>query len=246
MIIQSVKRAVDILRCFENHELLGIGQIAEMTGLNKSTAFGIVSTLTAEGLLEQDSATSRYRLGLELFRLGNLVNTGTRRLVTPELEKLSQTLEETVNYVRPEGCDVVYLIKKESSHSMRICTKIGQRLPMYCTAVGKAILACLPKEEQNQVIGCFQFIPYTKNTVPDAEVLRLQLHEALRNGYAVEREEFEYGLVCVAVPVVDSRGYPVAAISCSGPKARMTEEKILQCRDALASCARHLASLQTN
>jgi len=241
--IQSVNRAVDILRCFETRELLGVTEIAEMADLNKSTAFGIVATLTAEGLLEQDSTTGRYRLGLELFRLGSMVNTSTRRLVLPELEKLTQELEETVNYVRPDGGDVVYLIKKESSHSMRICTKTGQRLPMYCTAVGKAILAHLPGEECSRIVSAFQFAAYTENTVPDAAALLSQLQSIRKNGYAVEREELEYGLICVAVPVLDSRGRPVAAISCSGPKVRMTEEKIAQCRAALLSCAKHLASI---
>lgn len=244
--IQSVSRAVEILRCFESRELLGITEIAEMSGLNKSTAFGIVATLASEGLLEQDSITGRYRLGLELFRLGSLVNTSTRRLVMPELERLVSELEETVNYVRPDGSDVLYLIKKESSHSMRICTKTGQRLPMYCTAVGKAILAHLPSAECESILGSFRFDSYTENTVPDANTLRCQLQQIRKNGYAVEREEFEYGLICVAVPVLDDRGYPVAAISCSGPKARMTEEKIAQSRAALLSCAKHLASIMPN
>lgn len=241
--IQSVKRAVDILRCFEAKELLGITEIAENTGLNKSTAFGIVATLTAEGLLEQDTSTGRYRLGLELFRLGNLVNTNIRRLVLPELEKLAQTLEETVNYVRPDGSDVVYLIKKESSHSMRICTKIGQRLPMYCTAVGKAILTYLPENERTAILKTYQFTPYTENTVPNEDSLRLQLQDIMKVGYAIEREEFESGLVCVAVPVLGRNGYPVAAISCSGPKARMTEDKIFQCKTELTACAKYLTSL---
>lgn len=244
--IQSVTRAVDILRCFENRELLGITEIAEMAGLNKSTAFGIVATLSAEGLLEQDTATGRYRLGLELFRLGNLVNTSTRRLVMPELERLVSELEETVNFVRPDGSDVVYLIKKESSHSMRICTKTGQRLPMYCTAVGKAILAHLPESDRDSILSSFQYGAYTENTVPNADALRCQLQEILKSGYAVEREEFEYGLICVAVPVLDERGYPLAAVSCSGPKARMTEEKIAQARAALLSCAKHLAIILPN
>ena len=175
--------------------------------------------------------------------MGNLVNTSTRRLVLPELEKLASQLEETVNYVRPEGSDVVYLIKKESPHSMRICTKTGQRLPMYCTAVGKAILAHLPGEQCSKIVSSFHFSAYTDNTVPDAASLMSQLQSIRKNGYAVEREELEYGLICVAVPVLDSRGHPVAAISCSGPKTRMTEEKIAQCRAALLSCAKHLAGI---
>ena len=148
--IQSVARAVDILRCFEEAETLGISEIATKMQLNKSTTFGLVTTLAATGLLEQEAETSRYRLGLELFRLGNRVSPGLRRLVSQELDGLLAVVEETVNYVQPEGGNVVYLVKKESPHSMRICTQIGQRLPMYCTAVGKAILAFLPWEEQEE------------------------------------------------------------------------------------------------
>lgn len=241
--IQSVERAAQILRCFEGQELLGVTEIAEKTKLNKSTAFGLISTLAAEGLLEQDSVTGRYRLGLELFRLGNLVNTDTRRLVMPELTELTAALKETLNFVRHEKGDVVYLIKKESPHSMRICTKTGQRLPMYCTAVGKAILAYLPEAEREEIISGFQYTPYTKYTVCSDGALRDQLDEIRRLGYAMDSEELEYELICVAVPVFNSIGYPTAAISCSGPKARMTEEKLLACREALSASARRLSSI---
>ena len=111
--------------------------------------------------------------------MGNLVNTSTRRLVLPELERLVDELEETVNFVRPDGCDVVYLIKKESSHSMRICTKTGQRLPMYCTAVGKAILANLPESDAAQIISAFRFSAYTENTVANAADLMVQLQQII-------------------------------------------------------------------
>ena len=241
--IQSVNRCVNILRCFESSEWLGVTEISERTGLNKSTAFGIISTLAAEGLLEQDTVTGRYCLGLELFRLGNLVNTSTRRMVMPKLEYLAQSLEETVNYVRPDGSDVVYLIKKESPHSMRICTKTGQRLPMYCTAVGKAILAYLPKDTQDRLLSGYAYTAFTENTVSSESALRCQLQEVLRLGYAVEREEFETGLICVAVPVLDHNGSPVAAVSCSGPKARMNDHKILQCKKELMWCAKYLSEI---
>lgn len=241
--IQSVSRAVDILRCFESVETLGVSEIAARLGLNKSTTFGLVTTLAAAGMLEQDEETSRYRLGLELFRLGNRVNAGLRRLVTHELDQLSAQVEETVNFVQPEGGDVVYVVKQESLHSMRICTTIGQRLPMYCTAVGKAVLAFRPEEEQQQIIAGFDYQAFTRNTVTTNERLAEDLAWIRREGYAVEREELEYGLVCVAVPILDGSGRAIAAISCSGPEGRMTEGKILQCRDALLRCAGRLAGV---
>ena len=239
--IQSVERAVNILHCFEEQEQLGVTEIAAKMQMNKSTVFGLVSTLAETGLLEQDEKTGRYRLGLELFRLGCRVNADTRRLVMPTLDALAEELEETVNFVRPEGSDVVYLIKKESPHSMRICTTTGQRLPMYCTAVGKAILAMMPEAEREKIIRSFRYEALTENTITDEASLRKALLKAQWDGYAVDREELEYGLICIAVPILDGNRVPVAAISCSGPKARMTEKKIA---NACAALQRHAEKLR--
>lgn len=241
--IQSVERAVRILQCFEDQEQLGITQIAKKTGLTKSTAFGLVSTLVETGLLEQDGATSQYRLGLELFRLGNRVDAGGRQQIVAELAALCETLGETVNYMRPEGTDIVYLVKKETSHSMRICTTIGQRLPMYCTAGGKAIMALLPEAEREQILHSFRFSAFTANTVTTVTALRRELETARAEGCAYDREELELGLTCIAVPICNRLGYPTAAISCSGPTPRMSEEKLRQCQQALSACAQRVASL---
>lgn len=240
--IQSIERAVMILRCFEEKELLGVTEIAAKVDLNKSTAFSLINTLSELGLLDQDAVTGRYRLGLELFRLGTLVNSDARRLVMPTLEMLATELKETINFVRPDGSDVVYLIKKESPHSMRICTRTGQRLPMYCSAVGKAILAWLPRDERETIIQNFAYHAYTEYTRVTPEALRADLEQICRDGYALDCEELEYGLICVAVPIFNRDGYPVAAISCSGPKVRMSEEKIAHCLAILRTEVGRLSS----
>lgn len=238
--IQSVERAVRILQCFEEQSQLGITQIAKKANLTKSTAFGLVSTLVETGLLEQDSATSQYRLGLELFRLGNRVDADGRQQIVSELAALCEALGETVNYMRPEGTDIVYLVKKETSQSMRICTTIGQRLPMYCTAGGKAIMACLPEAEREQILRSFHFSAFTDHTITTAAALRRELEAVRSDGCAYDREELELGLTCIAVPIKNSFGYPTAAVSCSGPTTRMTEEKLSQCQEALSACAARL------
>lgn len=99
---------------------------------------------------------------------------GRQRIIS-ELTVLCETLGETVNYMRPEGSDIVYLVKKETSHSMRICTTIGQRLPMYCTAGGKAIMAYLPEKQREEILQSFRFSAFTENTLVTAEDLRREL-----------------------------------------------------------------------
>lgn len=241
--IQSLERASDILHLFVRQKYWGVTQIAEQMQLSKSTVFGLVSSLEKLGFLEKNRDNDKYRLGLELYRLGNLVDGDLRQMIMPELSALVDSLEETINYVRPDGADVVYIVKKESPHSMRICTKSGQRLPMYSTAVGKAIMAYLPPEKQEELIAETTFKPYTSYTVSNAAQLRSALENVRSCGYALDCEELEYGLVCVAVPIFDAGRTPIAALSCSGPKMRMTEDKIRQCVERLQLGAEHLREL---
>ena len=221
----------------------GTEKIAKKVGLTKSTTFGIVSSLTKLGFLEQDKSTGQYMLGLELFLLGTKVDAEGRNIIGRELDALVETLGETINYVRRQGGNVIYIAKKESPHSMRISTTVGMSLPMYCSAVGKAILAYLPQDEQDAIINVTEFQNLTDNTLASAETLRSELKKIRSQGFALDSEELEYGLTCVAVPILNIQGYPVAAISCSGPSTRMTPEKIAVCQNELRQSAARLSRL---
>ena len=240
--IQSVERAIWILKCFEGHTELSLSEISRMLSLHKSTAFGLVSTLEAYRLLEQDQESGKYHLGIELFRLGNKVNIDLRSIVTPYLDRLVSICGETVNFVIPDGDCVVYLEKKESPHSMRIATTLGQREPMYRTATGKAILSRLPLPVAQNVLECTKFERMTSNTLLSVHEVLRQLDESRRCGYAVDREELEYGLVCLGVAITDSTGQPVGAISVSGPAFRMTQENQRQFAEHLIDCSRQISS----
>lgn len=222
--IQSVGRAIQILQCFDNYEELGVTEISRIMNLHKSTAFGLISTLEAYQLLEKNKDTGKYRLGLELFRLGTKVNSNLRKLALPYLEKLVGLYGETVNLVIIEDTSVIYLEKIESSHSMRICTMVGGRLPVYCTAVGKSILANLPENEAEAILERMDYKRFTANTICSKEKLKEYLKVAKLKGYAEESEEFEIGLSCVAAPIFNHFGRAFAAISVSGPVSRMTDE----------------------
>lgn len=221
--IQSVNRAVQIIRCFENNEELGVTEISKMLELHKSTAFGLISTLEANKLLEKNTYTGKYRLGLELFRLGTKVNSALRHISMPYLEKLVKMYQETVNLVSWDDLSVIYLEKVESPRSMRISTMVGGRLPLYCTAVGKAIMSGLPGEELNSILDRIEFKKYTDNTLCSVKSILEYLEKAKANGYAEESEELEIGLSCVAAPIYNHFGIPIAAVSLSGPSFRLNE-----------------------
>ncbi len=232
-LIQSIKRAVDVLKCFETHISLGVTEISKMLSLHKSTAFGIINTLEKCGLLEKNEASSKYSLGMELFRLGSNININIREICAPHLKQIVESTGETVNLVMRSGENVIYLDKVESPYSMRICTRIGQQYPMYCTAVGKAILAFLDASESGEILSRIQLIAFTENTITDKNKLKEQFEKIRQNGYAIDMEEMEYGLICVAVPVLNTSGSPVASISVSGPAVRMNDETKRKVSDLL-------------
>lgn len=222
-VIQSVSRAIQIIRCFENYEELGVTEISKMTELHKSTAFGLISTLEANKLIEKNEHTGKYRLGLELFRLGTKVNSTLRHIAVPYLEQLVKMYQETANLVAMDDLSVIYLEKVESKRSMNISTMVGGRLPLYCTAVGKAIMAGLHSDELISKLERMEFRKYTNNTAIDKNSIMKSLELIRSKGYAEDNEELEVGLSCIAAPIYNHFNIPFAAISLSGPTSRMNE-----------------------
>lgn len=222
--IQSIERTYNILKCFEKKEELGVTEISKMLSLHKSTTYNLISTLEYLGLLEKTKQDSKYKLGMELFRLGTMVNSNLRSVAMPYLEKLSELFSETVNLVARNGLKVIYLEKMDSPHSMRISTKEGQQLPLYCTAVGKAIISTLEEEEINSITKNLEFNKFTQYTVASKGELLEQIEKAKKRGYSEDIQELETGLTCVAAPIRDYTGKSKFAISVSGPNTRMTEE----------------------
>jgi DNA-binding IclR family transcriptional regulator len=235
--IQSVERAIAILRCFEDHDELGVTEISKMVGLNKSTAFGLINTLRKEKFLQADEKTGGLKLGLGLFRLSVNVKLDLKNICAPYINELLQTTKETVNLVVRDGDNVVYIEKKESPYSMRISTRIGQQLPLYCTAVGKAILSFLRDDEIQEYIGRVRLKPFTDKTLKSKKELHEQLTGIRDKGYAYDIEELEDGIICIAVPLLSPERIPAGGLSVSGPSIRMTPAKRKEIRDLLLTLA---------
>ncbi len=246
--IQSVSRAAAILRCFYDHQELGLQQICEMVGLHKSTTSTLVTTLKNEQLLEQDPSTSKYRLGMGSFILGSSTQINLRTLTLPYLSSLNARFLETVNLAAPMDTDIIYINKIESDYSMRTCTRIGQRLPFYCTANGKAIFAYYPEETLQPLLEHLVIRRFSSGTVANAEVLLRELGSVKERGYACDNEELEQGLCCYAAPIFDCSGAPAAAISVSGPVGRLQGHVRDEIISELKRCAGEISHIlsQTN
>jgi len=219
--IQSVSRAAMILRCFLKYQELSLQEISEMVGLHKSTASTLVTTLKNEQLLEQNATNGKYCLGMTSFLLGSNTKVNLLSIAQPYLNTLNEHFHETVNLASYIGTDIIYISKLESEYSMRTCTRIGQRLPFYCTANGKSIFCHYDTKELDDIIKDMEMEKFTPNTIANKEQLYKELSQSYANGYSCDQEELELGLCCYAAPIFSNEKIPVAAISISGPSSRL-------------------------
>jgi IclR family transcriptional regulator, KDG regulon repressor len=228
--VQAIDRAAKILDCFTFEQLeLPVSEIAAKTGLHKSTAHRILMALEYNEIIGQNQETGDYYLGLKLFKLGNQATARIqlREVARPYLIHLMEETKETVHLAVLDENQVLYLEKVEGPHALRMPSRVGRRIPTYCTSLGKAMLSCLDKQQVKQLLRGPRLKAYTSNTATNIDGLLGDLEKTRRRGYAVDNEEIELGLRCVGAPIRDYSGHMVGAVSVAGPSARMSQEKLL-------------------
>jgi len=241
--VQALDRAFAVLDLLgESDTPLGLAQVAASLQLHKSTAHRFLMVLERHRMVERTTA-GKFRLGLRLFDFGNraIEQYDLRDRAQPHLRRLVAETEETAHLCILEGAHIIYIDKIEPSRSVRMITRIGATNPVHCTSVGKAILAFLPEERVADVLRRTRFERFTHRTVATPEALRVELEKTRRRGYAVDDEELEEGLRCIAVPVLDAQRQPVAAVSVSGPAFRATAQEMPSIANHLLQCVRGIS-----
>ena len=241
--VQALDRAFAVLDLLgESETPLGLAQVASSLQLHKSTAHRFLMVLERHHMVER-TTSGKFRLGLRLFDFGNraIEQYDLRERAQPHLRRLVAETEETAHLCILEQARVIYIDKIEPGRSVRMITRIGASNPVHCTSVGKAILAFLPEERINDIIRRLRFERFTHRTISTAEQLRTEIEKTRRRGYAVDDEELEEGLRCIAVPVLDAQRLPVAAVSVSGPSFRVTAQKLPSIANHLLQCVRGIS-----
>lgn len=229
--IGSVQRAVDILNLFDSQAPeLGTTEIARALGLHKSTTASLVSTLAANGFLNQNPDTRKYRLGLKLVEraFAMLDQFEIRQIAYPALQELRNQWNETVNLAILDGSDVVYIERMLGTKALGMRSEVGRRALAHSTALGKAILACLPVPQVQAFLDQYGMPQVTPKTITDPAQFLQELDQVREQGYAVDDEENEIGGRCIAVPIFDHTGNAIAAVSISAPTARLPMSDVPQ------------------
>jgi DNA-binding IclR family transcriptional regulator len=228
-IIQSVDHALDVLEAFHAEEdELGITELSRRLNLHKNNIFRILATLESRGYIDQNPATDNYRLGLGTLELGQtyIRHTGLLRVARPVMEELNRKVNEIVYIGILRENYAFYLDVVESTHTVRVLSRVGCRVPTYCSAMGKAQLAFETPETIAEVLGKKELKKFTPSTISNRDKLVEHLALVKEQGYAVDNEEWDEGVRCVGAPIYDYTRKVVGAVSISAPSARMSMDQV--------------------
>lgn len=228
-IIQAVDHALDLLEQFQGDvDELGVTELSKRLKLHKNNVFRLLATLESRNYIEQNRVTENYRLGLKTLELGQtfIKQMGLLRQSRPVLESLVRECNETTYVAILKESHIVYLDVVETDLTVRVVPRVGSRLPAYCTAAGKIQLAYMTDEELDHYLPNRELKGYTSNTITDRDEFKSHLRKIAELGYAIDNEELDVGVCCVAAPIRDYTRRIIGAVSISGPSMRFSMERM--------------------
>lgn len=227
--IQSVVRSFKIVHAIaEAEEEVGAQQISASVGLHISTVFRFLQTLVQNGVVEQNGETGKYRLGLKLLAWGTQVlrQMDLRRDALAFLRELNEKTRETVHMTVCDRDAAIYIEKIESPTPLRGFSEIGRSAPLHCTGVGKVLMAALSEKELTDLLKRYPLKRFTPNTLAQPAAVKKELERIRTQGYAIDNEEHEPGIRCVAAPILDHTGKVIASISLAGRTTSVTPARL--------------------
>lgn len=229
--IQVSDRLFLVLETLADVGPIALTELSQRLDLNKSTTHRLLTSLIYLGYVRQDEETGKYALSYKILSLANrlIEKMDIADTIRPLLRELAESTGETVHYVQLEGLEAVYIYKEESTlNSVRMVSKVGSRIPLYCSGVGKAMLADMTDSKIARIWNQSDRKVFTEHTITDFDTFMERIQQVRANGYAVDDEENELGVRCIAISLPDLTGASHCAISISAPVTRMSDERIAE------------------
>lgn len=226
--VQSLDRAILLLKLVSGGNGLSLTEVSHAAGLAPSTAYRMLTTLQQHGIVEFDEGAQLWYVGIETFRMGSAF-LRRRKLVDrgrATIQELMVSCGETANLALAESDGVVFVNQVETHEAIRAFFRPGTRSDYHASGIGKAILAFLPPDRRAAMVEGLDLRRYTPQTLTSVKALLDNLELARKAGYAVDDEERNAGMRCIAAPVFDEHGEPVGGVSVSGPTVRVTDERL--------------------
>ena len=243
MKVQSLDRAFDILELLSREQHgLALTEIGNRLDLHKSTVYRLLQALKQRGYIEKNAKGS-YRLGMEFIELSSLYlnNLELKTEAQPILRELSSLSGNTAFLATLQESEVVYIDKMETFNSLRKYSIIGQRAPLYCTALGKSMLTGKSEEQIRRMYQGVDMKAFTTKTITTLDALIEEVERIRRRGWSVDDEEYEEGLRCIGAPIRDYRAVVIAAVSTSGYTSVITRERVEEIAAYVVKAARDIS-----
>lgn len=225
-LVRAVDHALQLLSCYTDKEEMGVTELSKKLGLHKNNVFRILATLEFRGYIEQNEKTEGYRLGPKVFELGLIFKyqMGLIKHAKPIMEEIVKRHNETVYLGVLRDIYAIYINNVETTHTVRVISRVGSQIPAYASAIGKVQLAYLPTDDLERLLKDRKLRPYTERTIVEKRELLEELKKVAEAGYALDNEEFEDDVRCAAAPIRDYTRWVIAGLSISGPAFRLTDE----------------------
>ena len=223
--VQAVERSLGLLeKVVAAAGEIGLRELGQASGLPVGTTHRLLKALVNQGFVSHNPLTRRYAVGPTALSMAAKIGSSRSltQLAMPYLQKLVELTGESANLAALDGEGIVYLAHVEAARTVRMFTKVGNRVPLHATGTGKAILASMSGEQRRVLLAGQRLRRYTPNTITDRRKLDAELEMIRKRGYAIDAGELEEGVHCIAVPVRDHGAEATASISVSGPSSRLT------------------------
>ena len=239
--VRSLTRALSLLKHLASStDGMSLTELSEAAQLPPSTTHRLLTTLEAERFVRPDPHGGQWRIGVAAFFVGSSFarSRDTLSLVRPYLRRLMEMTGETANlFVESDG-EAVCIGQIESRHAMRALTGIGGRVMMHSSAAGKVLLAHMPAARRDFLLGQMKLARITDKTIVDERILLASLEKIRTQGYSLDDEEHALGLRCISAPIFNEFGEAIAAMSVSGPTARILDDRMKSLAETVAKAAR--------
>jgi len=242
--VQTLDRALDILELLATEKKgLGVTEIGTRIGLHKSTVHRLLNALCERGYIEKNHEYGTYKLGLKVVEISSihLNSIELKTEAAPFLRQLAAESTQPVHLATLIDGEVTYIEKVETVNTIRMYSQIGKRVPIHCSAVGKALLTGFTDTDIVLMLKSKELKPYTAKTITNIDELLAQVLEAKSRGWAIDDEEHEEGIRCIAAPIYDYRGDVIAAVSTSGPRDIISPEKDFENSRYVMKAAREIS-----
>ncbi len=225
---QSLKKGIEALLFLAKRKSVGVTELADALGINKSTAFRILDTFLEANMVEKNKETLKYKLGPAILQLSEQYykNFNIIAAAKPLMDQLARDIRESVHLCACANNSAVIIEQVMSDSRLVVNAKIGNNEPLHCSSVGKCLLAFASEADRERMMDSITFDVYTDRTIRCREELYTELKRVKEMGYAVDDGELNSDIKCIAVPVFDDKAECRYSLGTSGAVSRMTNEKL--------------------